>query len=333
MRVLRSPVVWAFLLATLTPIGLVWLALRLAIPYLDRANLAADLSTLLGILAAALCPIAIGLGAFFANRTHATDHREPVDVEETLARTQRQLLRAERIAAWRDIARRIAHEIKNPLQPIQMSIETLRKTRAQNHPEFDAIFEETTLTILEETQRLERIVSEFSRFARLPRPRPMPMQLVDVAESVVTLLREDGVQITLNASQDLPEIRADREQLTQVVMNLVQNAKDAVDKNGTISLTASKLGTDHVELIVQDSGHGVPADLAPQIFDPYLTTKPHGTGLGLAIAFRIVGDHQGTLELLTHAPEGAAFKITLPIKGPPIDASASTSEALGLLMR
>src|SRR5690606_34863717 len=144
-----------------------------------------------------------------------------------LQNAQARLIRAERIAAWRDIARRIAHEIKNPLMPIQTSIETMRKARARQHPDFDEIFEESTLTILEEVERLKRIVTEFSRFARLPRPRPSELAMDELVQHVVGLHAGGDVLVTMEVEDELPLVRADREQLTQVLVNLVQNASDA----------------------------------------------------------------------------------------------------------
>ncbi|MBC7172688.1 MAG: HAMP domain-containing protein, partial [Polyangiaceae bacterium] len=145
------------------------------------------------------------------------------DMTRELDRARARLRRAERIAAWRDIARRIAHEIKNPLSPIQVSIETMRKTKAKNHPDFDEIFEESTLTILEEVERMKSIVSAFSDFARLPRPRPSDVSLLELSEHVARLHGGEHVKVVGEGTT----IRADREQLTQVLVNLVQNGLSA----------------------------------------------------------------------------------------------------------
>ena len=248
------------------------------------------------------------------------------------ARTR--LARAERIAAWRDIARRIAHEIKNPLTPIKMAMETLRKTHARRHPDFDEIFEESTKTVLEETARLEHIVTEFSRFARMPRPKAESLDVTDVVLRVVSMhdlpaaaatLPEaaKGVRVELVAAEPkLSSVRADREQLTQVLVNLVQNACDAArekqgDTGGRVIVRLERAENDGVRIVVADNGPGIPADARAAVLEPYYTTKSHGTGLGLAIVDRIVSDHGGTLALGdSSALGGAEVTITLRREGP-----------------
>ena len=263
-----------------------------------------------------------------------------------LATTQRRLLRAERVAAWREIARRIAHEIKNPLLPIQVSIETMRKTYAKQHPDFPEIFEESTVMILEEVQRLERIVTEFSRFARLPRPRPESLDVREVLSHLETMHVTNDVPLRIDAPRDLPRVRADREQLTQVFVNLVQNAADAgrarhgggehTAARVVVVLSATKDGG--VDARVRDNGPGIPAGEERQrVFEPYHTTKAGGTGLGLAIVHRILSEHLATIEIGDSPPldaddttgqtrGGAELHVVLTKDGPPLDAEASLSE-------
>jgi two-component system, NtrC family, nitrogen regulation sensor histidine kinase NtrY len=255
-----------------------------------------------------------------------------------LKRTRAKLLRAERIAAWRDIARRIAHEIKNPLLPIQVSIETMRKTYAKRHPDFDEIFEESTLAILEEVERLKRIVQEFSRFARMPRPEPRPMQVGEVAEHVVALHRDGAVPVRLGV-EPAPVVLADREQITQVLTNLVQNAVDACAQGDAaagevrVRVGPSARGAG-VDLIVEDDGPGIPEAERDRVFEPYYTTKVGGTGLGLAIVHRIVLDHGGDIDVETSTTGGARFRVWLRPEGPPLEAEASmTDAALPLVTR
>jgi nitrogen fixation/metabolism regulation signal transduction histidine kinase len=253
------------------------------------------------------------------------------------ARTR--LARAERIAAWRDIARRIAHEIKNPLTPIKMAMETLRKTHARKHPDFDEIFDESTKTVLEETARLEKIVTEFSRFARMPRPKAESVDVREIAEKVVALHdlgaasatvpeTAKGVRVEL-AGDAVPDVRADREQLVQVLTNLVQNACDAAkekqgEQGGRVIVRVAREDGTSVRVDVDDNGPGIPEPERDAVLEPYYTTKAHGTGLGLAIVDRIVSDHGGTLTLGTSdALGGARVSFVLRREGPPEEADAS----------
>ncbi|MFK7987094.1 MAG: ATP-binding protein [Sandaracinaceae bacterium] len=243
---------------------------------------------------------------------------------------QRKLIRAERIAAWRDIARRIAHEIKNPLTPIKMSIETMQKVHARKHPDFDEIFEESTTTILEEVDRLQRIVTEFSKFARMPRPRPVELSVVDVVRHVVGLHTGGEVDIQLEGDGE-PMVRADREQLTQVLVNLVQNACDAAKArhggHGAEVRVIVEPDGDGARVRVVDNGPGIPHEEKSRVFEPYYTTKSGGTGLGLAIVHRIVSDHGGTLEIDDTEGGGATFEIVLTRTGPPMEATTTAADA------
>ncbi len=252
------------------------------------------------------------------------------EMTRELDRARARLRRAERIAAWRDIARRIAHEIKNPLSPIQVSIETMRKTKAKRHPDFDEIFEESTLTILEEVERMKRIVSEFSDFARLPRPRPVDVPLRELADHVARL--HAGPRARVRVESDDVVIRADREQLTQVLVNLVQNGLLAGterhgERGGEVVITVRARPAGGAEILVDDDGAGVPEEMRVRIFEPYFTTRAQGTGLGLAIVHRIVGDHGGTIEIEDSPLGGARFRIRLPPTIPPESALESAADA------
>ena len=225
------------------------------------------------------------------------------------------LVHAERIAAWQEIARRIAHEIKNPLTPIQLSIETLRRAHQLARPEFDEILEESTTTILEEVQRLRRIVSEFSEFARMPKPQLAPCDLNDVLRHALGLHDADGVAVETHLEENLPEVNADREQLMQVLHNLLGNAKDAVggEDKPRIQLHSFRLH-DGLGFTVEDNGHGFDETVRQRIFTPYFTTKEgQGTGLGLAIVHRIVVEHGGTVEVAGSPGRGASFTVRLPL--------------------
>lgn len=227
------------------------------------------------------------------------------------------LRRAERIAAWRDVARRIAHEIKNPLLPLQLSIETLRKTRQREHPDFDEIFWESTETMLEEVTRLSRIVSEFSRFARMPPPSPDRLDLSKLVER--TTAPYDDARIKLELETPL-ELLGDREQLTQLITNLIQNALAEAREVVRVHTASDEF---FATLIVEDDGDGIPSEERDAVFEPYYTKKDDGTGLGLAIVERIVGDHGGSIEVEESELGGACFHIRLPLSGPPPEAAAT----------
>lgn len=241
---------------------------------------------------------------------------------EDLKTASERLAMAERVAAWQEIARRLAHEIKNPLTPIQMAVETLRKTWKKKHPSFEEIFEESTATVLEETARLKRIVGEFSQFARLPKPVLVPCDLSDVVAGSLSLYQE-AIPITRHLERDLPTIRADRDQLAQILLNLLENARDALQSSqgaeeGRIVVTTrlSERG-DAVELVVEDSGPGIPDHIKDKLFTPYFTTKEGGTGLGLAIVHRLVSEHGGTISAGEAPAGGARLVVSFPVSRPP----------------
>ncbi|ABS27592.1 HAMP domain-containing sensor histidine kinase [Anaeromyxobacter sp. Fw109-5] len=230
-----------------------------------------------------------------------------------LAASRARLAQAERVAAWREVARRLAHEIKNPLTPIAMSVETLRDAHARARPDFGEIFDEGTRAIGEEVRRLKRIVDEFSRFARLPAPERTPVAPDELVQSVLALFPSApaGVVVAREVEAGLPAVLADRDQVVQVLLNLVRNALDAMPGGGTLRVAARGEGS-AVAFSVSDTGPGVRPEDRPRVFEPYFTTKEGGTGLGLAIAQRIAEEHGGTLELRSAPGEGATFTLTLP---------------------
>lgn len=268
-----------------------------------------------------------------AGATFSAFNRMARELRDQKARARR----AERVAAWRDIARRIAHEIKNPLTPIRMSIETMRRTKQRQHPDFDEIFDESTRTVLEEVERLERIVTEFSRFARLPRPRPAELDVREVIAQAVQLHSPGGdatitdtsprLPIKMTLPDALPRVRADRDQLMQVLVNLVQNAIDAAESKrgdeGHVEVAAEPAEDGGVRVTVSDDGPGIPEEERARILEPYYTTKARGTGLGLAIVDRIVSDHGGTLTIGESRRGGAAISFTLTREGPSDEADVS----------
>ncbi len=249
-------------------------------------------------------------------------------IEELVAMRQR-LAVSERIAAQREVARQIAHEIKNPLAPIRAAMETLRRLRARDDPAFDEYFEEATATVLEEVHRIANIVTEFTKFARLPPPNPEPVDLVSVAKGVVTLHArsmeatgpQTGPRVELVSDPGLPQVCADRDQIVQVLTNLVQNGLDAAAASRPdprVVVTVGPLEKERVRIVVRDNGPGVTDEMMPRLFTPYATTKEKGTGLGLAIVQRIVFEHGGDISYRKPMKGGAVFEIWLPVAGPPM---------------
>ncbi|MDB4990890.1 MAG: Nitrogen regulation protein ntrY, partial [Myxococcaceae bacterium] len=235
---------------------------------------------------------------------------------EELSEMRGKLAEAERAAAWQDMAQRIAHEIKNPLSPIQMAIETLRKAHDKRLPEFDEIFDESTRAIAEEVKRIEHIVREFSDFARLPRAKPGALDIASLIADTVSLYQPDDVAIELSHARSETLVRADREQITQVLVNLIQNATDAARGAATPRVSISTEVARGMALVhVEDNGKGIAADQRERVFEPYYTTKPNGTGLGLAIVRRIALDHQGQVNVSASALGGAKFTLKLPLQG------------------
>lgn len=255
-----------------------------------------------------------------------------------LAEAEKRVRRAERVAAWRDIARQMAHEIKNPLTPIRMAVEMLRKARDRDLPDFGALFEEETKIVLDEVERLRRLVEDFSRFARAPRPRPEELAVEEVAQHVVDLHAGDEVPVTLVREQRVGTIRADRDQLTQVLVNLVANGCHAAKERaqtepsrGSAAVTVRTLtaGPDTARIVVEDNGAGIAPEVMERLFEPYVTNKRGGTGLGLAVASRIVTDHGGSLSAESGA-WGTRFTVDLPRKGPPPALSTMTEDGAPL---
>jgi two-component system nitrogen regulation sensor histidine kinase NtrY len=266
----------------------------------------------------------------------ATGARELVEAAEAFNRAisdlvalRKRLAVTERIAARREIARRVAHEIKNPLLPIRASVETLRRLRARNDPQFDDYFDEATRTVLDEVARITHIVGEFTRFARLPAPEPAPFDAEEAVRSVVTLHAAAGAPIELEV-EPCPELTADRDQVVQVVTNLVQNAQQALAgrPDGRVKV---RVGREHDkwQLSVIDNGPGVAPEMRSRLFEPYATTKAEGTGLGLAIVERIVVEHGGEIRFDDAPGGGAAFVVKLPLSGPTLLPEAPRDSSAG----
>jgi two-component system nitrogen regulation sensor histidine kinase NtrY len=236
------------------------------------------------------------------------------------------LIRTQRVAAWRDVARRLAHEIKNPLTPIQLCAERMRRHFTNAPAPARALVEECTTTIVGEVESLKELVDEFAQFARMPAPRAVPSNLNEVLGETLALYNGLFQEICIERrfAPDLPPVRVDLEQMRRVIINLVDNAVEAlggskaeVRPNGerpTIVVeTRQDAGNGVARILVSDNGPGISAADREKLFMPYYSTKLRGSGLGLAIVRRIVAEHGGSIEVADNVPSGTLFTIELPV--------------------
>jgi two-component system nitrogen regulation sensor histidine kinase NtrY len=225
------------------------------------------------------------------------------------------LVRAQKVAAWREVARRLAHEIKNPLTPIQLCAERLRRHFAGAPDQTRQLVDECTTTIVGEVESLKGLVDEFAQFARMPAPRAERIDLNQVLGDALSLYNGifTEVEIRRRFASGLPPLMADPEQLRRVIINLVDNAIEATDQKGTIEVeTCHEKPHGVVRVVVADNGPGIPPAEREKLFLPYYSTKRRGSGLGLAIVRRIVAEHGGSIEVTDNVPTGTRFSIELP---------------------
>jgi len=243
-----------------------------------------------------------------------------------------QIAKVERMEAWREVARRIAHEIKNPLTPIQLSAERLRRQLGALSDGDAKLLDECTHTIIGEVEDLKRLVNEFSAFARMPQLNPAPGDLNALADETVNNFREahHGVEFKLELEASFPRIAIDREALKRALVNLLDNAVAAVtsgSRNGEAPQIAVRTALDRASgvatLEVADNGPGIDPRLRTRIFEPYFSTRKEGTGLGLAIVSTIVTDHHGFVRVRGNEPHGSRFVLEFPINDQQL-AKAST---------
>ena len=227
-----------------------------------------------------------------------------------------QLIKAQRVAAWREVARRIAHEIKNPLTPIQLSAQRLRKRYLERLREDGAVFDECTRTIVNQVGELKNMVNEFSNFARLPASNPTPNRLNEIVKETLVLFQDARKEVRFEFSpQEVPVFNIDREQMKRVLINLIKNSLAAVGKEGEVKIrTSYDPRLQIVRLEVSDNGHGIPDEDKGKLFEPYYSTKKSGTGLGLTIVNTIISDHNGYIRVRDNAPQGTTFLIELPVR-------------------
>lgn len=235
-----------------------------------------------------------------------------------LERQREQLVQTERVAAWRELARRLAHELNNPLFPLQLTVENLVRARTAAPEQFDEMFPECTSALLAEIANLKSIISRFSDFSRMPQPQLQSVQLNQAIQSVRHLLLAQmnapghtAIQCVMELDSSLQPILADPDLLHRVLSNLILNAIDAMPDGGRLTLRTRDAG-DHAIIEVSDTGCGLTREECERIFTPYYTSKQHGTGLGLAIVQSVVSDHGGTISVTSDSNAGTTFIISLP---------------------
>src|SRR5271157_2225014 len=244
------------------------------------------------------------------------------DMTRTLASQKEKLVQTERVAAWRELARRLAHELRNPLFPLQITVENLQRARQLGPQQFQEVFGEATATLKAELANLNNIVGRFSDFSKMPAPEFSKVNVNEALRDAVRLFEPQftavgkphiATEYFLNDS--LPEIDADPELLHKAFQNLVLNAMDAMPAGGTLSLRSTD-GGDTVRIEVSDTGKGLTPEECSRLFTPYYTTKQLGTGLGLAIVQSVVSDHHGTISVSSEEGRGATFRMDLPKRQP-----------------
>jgi two-component system, NtrC family, nitrogen regulation sensor histidine kinase NtrY len=263
-------------------------------------------------------------GGNLHTQVEVTSTDEVGELAEAFNRMTRELLeqkdrlvQTERVAAWRELARRLAHELKNPLFPLQLTVENLIRAREQSPELFEEMFHESATTLLAEINNLKQVISRFSEFSKMPQPQWQQVNVNQVVQGVARLFQAQlesrsggpiACQLDLNATDSMA---ADPELLHRVVSNLVLNAMDAMPNGGTLTLR-TRQRSDRVAIDVSDTGIGLTPEECARLFTPYYTSKQHGTGLGLAIVQSVISDHGGTVSVKSQRGRGTTFRIELP---------------------
>jgi len=227
------------------------------------------------------------------------------------------LVQAERVAAWRELARRLAHELKNPLFPLQLTVENMMRARHLPQQQYDEVFNESTATLMAEIANLKTIIARFSDFSKMSKPQESNLDVREVMQRVLVLFaptlnrREQLIALKTEIASDPLMVSADAELLHRALSNLVLNAIDAMPDGGTLTVVAARR-REVVQIRISDTGTGLTPEECERLFTPYYTTKQHGTGLGLAIVQSVVADHHGTITVESLQGSGATFVIELP---------------------
>lgn len=233
-----------------------------------------------------------------------------------LEQNRERLLHAERVATWQEIAKGLAHELKNPLTPILGALKVVRRARDQSHPDFDMILQEQSFAVEEEVMRLKNMADSFARFARLPEPCPEPICLLELLDTVLSLYAGADMMVVEKEFPEEAPMVADAERLRTLFANLIKNASDAMSGEGTVRAFVKVMfeaGIAGYEVRLEDTGPGIASEVMDKIFMPYVTTKADGgTGLGLALGLRIVTEMGGRISVDADYAGGAAFVIWLP---------------------
>ena len=227
------------------------------------------------------------------------------------------LQKAQRAAAWKEVARRIAHEIKNPLTPIQLSAQRLRKRSKKRFVSDGKVFDECTRTIINQTEEIKSLVNEFSNFARMPATNPLPNDISKVIRESISLFKElpKNVSFKFIEKDKVPTCNLDRDQMKRAIVNILDNAVDAIDDEGSINIeTYYDKILQIARIEIADTGCGIPQEEKSKLFEPYFSTKKSGTGLGLSIVSTIIADHNGYIRARDNYPKGTRFIIELPVK-------------------
>ncbi len=240
------------------------------------------------------------------------------DMTRTLASQRDRLLQTERVAAWRELARRLAHELRNPLFPLQITVENLQRAKQLDAKQFLEVFNESTATLKAELANLNAIVGRFSDFSKMPAPQFARMDVNEALRNIIRLFEpqfnvvgKPAISPEYLLTEPLPEIDADPVLLHRAFQNLVLNALEAMPAGGTLTLRTSERGA-NVLIEISDSGGGLSPEECARLFTPYYTTKHQGTGLGLAIVQSVVSDHHGTISVTSEEGHGTTFRIELP---------------------
>lgn len=234
-----------------------------------------------------------------------------------LKRSRENLVQYEREMAWKEMAKQVAHEIKNPLTPMKLALQHLRQTYKDRVENFDEVFEEVSQMVIRQVDALSRIASEFSNFARMPTARLEKISINDVLREAVYLFEQDHrVQFQTTYGKHLPPIMADREELRRAFINIIRNGIQAMDNEGRIEVTTALVG-DNIEIRVRDYGCGIPDNIKEKLFQPNFSTKTEGMGLGLAIVKKTIDDLNGLISVESVLNEGSTFILSIPLPGSP----------------